>query len=223
MPPQNLPPMPSLSWIIVLFTHEKYAVQCGGILLSMMTHATHADFAHPARILLGFGIEPGMKVADFGAGSGAYTLHMAQALAGSGQVYAIDIQHDLLRRLHNEATRQHLTVLSTIWADLECVGASKLADHYVDVVLISNLLFQIEHKDAVLLEAARIVRPRGRVIVIDWNEAPRIGRSSLGPPAMHVVSKQTARELGEAAGLIYEREIHVGGHHYGLAFRAPTY
>ena len=181
--------------------------------------SAHSSFVEPHRAVALFGIEPGMAIADFGAGSGVYTIAMAKALASSGHVYAIDVQQDLLRRIHNEAARQHLNVVSTLWADIESVGASKLADSYIDVVLISNLLFQVEHKDAVLFEAARIVKPRGKVIVIDWSDSLPEGSHRMGPHHSQLVSKQTVVSLGYDAGLKHDSDVHVGGHHYGLVFR----
>ena len=70
-------------------------------------HSTHLQtegFAHPGRTVSLFSIESGMTVADFGAGSGAYIFAIAEALQGSGTVYAIDVQRDLLKRIHSEAT-----------------------------------------------------------------------------------------------------------------------
>ena len=178
--------------------------------------SAHASFVEPHRAVALFGIEPGMHIADFGAGSGVYTIAMGKALAGSGHVYAIDVQQDLLRRIHNEATRQHLEVVGSLWADIESVGSSKLADSYIDIVLISNLLFQVEHKDAVLFEAARIVKPRGKVIVIDWTDSPPEGTQRMGPHHSQLVSKDSVLALAYDAGLKHESDVHVGGHHYGI-------
>ena len=47
-------------------------------------------------------------VADFGAGSGAYTIAAAAALEGTGNVYAIDVQKDLLTRLENTCREAHI-------------------------------------------------------------------------------------------------------------------
>src|SRR5262245_37136457 len=111
-------------------------------------HLHTEGFAHPHKNIQMLGIQHGMKVADFGAGSGAYTLAIAEHLANSGHVYAIDVQKDLLKRLHNEAVRQGHKNVSIIWGDLEHPHASKVADHHLDLVLVSNLLFQLEDKDA---------------------------------------------------------------------------
>ncbi len=156
-----------------------------------------------------------MSVADFGAGSGAYTLSMAEVLEGSGYVYAIDVQRDLLRRIHNEAHKRGYKHVQILWADLEKKGASKLADRSLDFVLISNLLFQLPDKSAPLLEAWRVLRPRGRLGVIDWSES----FGGMGPIKQNVVSKEKALELAKHAGFELQREFQAGAHHYGLILR----
>src|SRR3990167_9407114 len=93
-------------------------------------------FSHPKRNIGVFDIQGGMKVADFGSGSGAYTLLIAERLGGSGHVYAIDVQKDLLRRTANEAEKKGLRNVEIIWTDLEASRASKLADASIDLAFI---------------------------------------------------------------------------------------
>src|SRR3989344_5280139 len=106
-------------------------------MLEMQTHSPlpTAGFAHPRRNIAALGIQSSMRVADFGAGGGAYTLAIAERLEGSGRVYAIDVQRDLLRRIANEAARRGYANVEGIWADLEVPRASKLADASIDLVL----------------------------------------------------------------------------------------
>lgn len=156
-----------------------------------------------------------MKVADFGSGSGAYVLAIAEALVGSGRVYAIDIQKDLLRRTKNEAEKRGYKNVEILWADLEVPGGSKIADNALELVLISNLLFQIEDKRAAMAEAKRIVRPNGRVAVIDWYES----FGGLGPHKDDVVKKEDVLTLARAVELTFVKEFPAGAHHYGLLFR----
>ncbi len=178
-----------------------------------LSHRTHG-FAHPARNVSALGIEPGMKVADFGAGSGVYVNLIAEALLGSGTVYAIDIQKELLRRIKNEAARRGHTNVEILWGDLEEEGGSKLGS-VLNLVLISNLLFQVRDKDAILIEAARVLKPGGRVAIIDWSES----FGGLGPAKEMVVTKEAAYEHARKAGLTFVKEFPAGAHHYGLIFR----
>src|SRR3989344_3179118 len=59
--------------------------------------ASRVNFAHPRRNVAALGLQTGMSVADFGAGSGAYTLAIAERLEGTGRVFAIDGQRALQR------------------------------------------------------------------------------------------------------------------------------
>ncbi len=157
-----------------------------------------------------------MHVADFGAGSGHYTLAMAQVLHGHhGAVYAIDVQKDLLRRINNEAQRRHLRGVHIIWGDLEKAGGSKIANGHCDLVLISNLLFQVENKDAVLKEARRVVKPLGRVAIIDWADS----FGGMGPIKKDVVTVDEALALARKGGFEFIREFRAGAHHYGLVLK----
>lgn len=178
-------------------------------------HSTPLDtegFAHPGRNVTALNIEPGMRVADFGAGSGAYVFAIAEALFGSGTVFAIDVQKDLLRRIKNEAHQRGYRNVEVIWSDLETPGSSKIATHIVDVVLVSNLLFQLEDKLVPLVEARRILKPSGKLVIIDWSDS----YGGMGPIKSAVVQKQEALTLAKRAGFTPVGEFEAGAHHYGL-------
>lgn len=181
---------------------------------AVFSHA-HAGFAHPGRNVATLGVTPGMKVADFGSGSGAYVLAIAKELSGSGHVYAVDIQKDLLRRTHNEAIQRGYKNVEIIWGDLEAPGGSKIADNALELVLISNLLFQVEDKRAVMAEAKRILRPNGRLAVIDWSDS----FGGMGPHKDDIVKKEDVLTLGRTVELTFVKEFSAGAHHYGLIFR----
>ncbi len=174
-----------------------------------------AGFAHPATNVAALGVEPGMSVADFGAGSGHYTLAIAAALKGLGAVYAVDVQRDLLRRIKTEADKHAYKVVNVIWGDLEQPGASKVSDHSCDLVLISNLLFQVPDKVMPVMEAKRIMKPGGRVAIIDWTES----FGGMGPIEAHVFKKEAALALARECGFSLLKEFAAGAHHYGLIFK----
>jgi ubiquinone/menaquinone biosynthesis C-methylase UbiE len=174
-----------------------------------------AGFAHPTHNTAALGIKTGMLVADFGAGSGAYVLAIAKELENTGRIFAVDIQRDLLRRIRSEASLRGYKNVELICADLEKPEASKLADRTLDLVLISNLLFQLDDKASVLSEAWRILKPTGQLAVIDWLES----FNNMGPVKQHVVTKEKTLELATSAGFELTREFEAGAHHYGLVFR----
>jgi ubiquinone/menaquinone biosynthesis C-methylase UbiE len=177
--------------------------------------ATETIFADPRRIVEKFGLMPGMKVADFGSGSGHYTLAAARLISKEGTMYAIDIQRDLLRKVKNLSETQQQSNIEVIWGDFERKNGTTLSDNSIDAVIVSNVLFQIEEKDALVEEAYRILRPNGRVFVIDWKDSYK----SMGPVPHAVVTEMRARQLFEEGKFQYERSFDAGSHHYGIVVR----
>ncbi|MEN9613747.1 MAG: hypothetical protein RLZZ347_54 [Candidatus Parcubacteria bacterium] len=173
-------------------------------------------FSDPQAIIDQLELAPESIVADFGSGSGFYSLAAGRVLsAGGGKVYAIDVQKELLERLKGLASNQGIHNIEVIWGDIEAQKGSKLKDGLVDWVIIANLLFQVPEKLAVLNEAKRVLKPRGRVLVVDWSES----FGGTGPAQADVVTESAVKTLGVTAGLTFEKKISAGEHHFGVIFR----
>ena len=172
-------------------------------------------FSDPQKNIAQLDVREGDHVADFGAGSGAYAFAIAKRVGSSGRVYAIDVQKDLLAKLKNEAHRQNISNIEIIWSDLDDEKGITLLDASVDACIVSNLLFQVSSKERVAIEALRILKPGGKVLVIDWDDS----YGGLGPTKQHVFPKQSALELLTEKGFIYEKDIDAGAYHYGMIFK----
>lgn len=173
------------------------------------------DFAVPENNLSQVGITLGMKVADLGAGSGHYTFAAARLVGDTGRVFSVEVQKELLQKIKNEKQTQRLGNVEVIWGDIEEIEGTKIADREVNVAILSNVLFQIEDKAATLKEAHRIVKPDGRLLIVDWKES----FGGMGPQEEQVVSLDTARELAESSGFTFEKAISAGAHHYGFIMK----
>jgi ubiquinone/menaquinone biosynthesis C-methylase UbiE len=172
-------------------------------------------FSDPENNIKQFALASGMQVADFGSGSGFYTFAVARAVAPNGKVFAVDIQKDLLQKLKNGARENHLSNVDIIWGDLEHLGGTKLRENSLDAVTACNLFFQIENKDSLCLEIKRILKPNGRVLVVDWSDS----FGGIGPQEKDVISKIKMTDIFQDHGFILDREITAGAEHYGLIFR----
>ncbi|MBI2048494.1 MAG: methyltransferase domain-containing protein [Parcubacteria group bacterium] len=177
--------------------------------------APSGNFAHPETNVAAMQFDPGMKIADFGAGSGAYTLAAARAVGRTGRVYAVDVQKDLLTRIKNNALREKLECVDIIWGDFEKLGGTNIKDKSLDAVIMSNVLFQLEHTPGAFAEAQRVLRPDGRLIIIDWADS----FGGMGPEPRRVVTKAAALAMAQAEGFTLLREFPAGAHHYGLQLK----
>ncbi len=172
-------------------------------------------FSDPQKNLEQFGLAPGSRVADLGSGAGFYTFPAAKMAGPRGRVYAIDISKDMLTKIKHAADQSGLANIEALWGNVEKLGGTRLADASVDAALACNTLFQLEEKKDFPFEVKRILKPRGRLLVVDWKES----FGGMGPQAEDVVSAEAARTLFEKAGFTFEREIPAGEHHYGIIFR----
>jgi ubiquinone/menaquinone biosynthesis C-methylase UbiE len=173
-------------------------------------------FSDPEKNIEQLSLGPGNSVADFGAGSGAYSFAAAEVVGTNGKVYAIDVQKALLEKLKNEAKNvRHLMNLEIVWADIEKLGGTHLRDASMDVVIAANIFFQLEDKNTPCMEMRRILKPGGRALVVDW--AGSFG--NMGPTQESVLTEPEAKKLFEKQGFEVDREISAGAQHYGIIFR----
>ena len=174
------------------------------------------EFLGPDRITQGFGLKPGDHAADFGAGHGYFAIAMARLVGREGKVYALDIRQEALDIVRSRARAEALLMVECLRADLDIIGGSRLKDRFCDFVLISDILFQAEHRDMVAREAWRILREGGRMVMKEWDAVS--GSSPVGPPPALRVKKDDARALALQAGFQFERDIPAGQDHYALLF-----
>lgn len=172
-------------------------------------------FSDPVKNIEQCRIQAGWDIADLGAGSGFYTIAAAKALHATGRVYAIDAQKELLSKLKNQATKQGLYNVEVIWGDIEKSNGTKLRDSSIDLALLCNVLFQLENKENIIAEIKRILKPAGRVLVVDWLDS----FGGVGPKQNVVVKKDVVIGKFEKSGFHLEKQISAGEHHYGLIFK----
>ncbi|MEK7462710.1 MAG: methyltransferase domain-containing protein [Patescibacteria group bacterium] len=179
-----------------------------------MDPKTTTNFVIPEVVSSHFHLKDGDVMADFGAGSG-YFLRALSLRVGSGKVYACEIQKNLVEKVSDQVRAQGLSNVYPLWCDLEERGGVPIKDNALDVGLLVNTLFQLEDKTAVCAEIYRLLRPGGRLIVIDWTDS----HGGLGPAPEHVCDENSAKHLFESASFVLEQAFPAGAHHYGLAFR----
>jgi ubiquinone/menaquinone biosynthesis C-methylase UbiE len=171
-------------------------------------------FLAPGEIVKNLSIDEGMVIADIGSGSGAFAVLLAQLTGRTGRVYAIDINKEVLIKIKRDAGAEGLSNVEIIWGDVEKAGGTKLADNSVDFALVSNILFQSANKKGLVEEVGRILKPKGKVAVIDWTGS----FGGLGPKDSAVFPESEAKKLFTDSLFGEYNKFDAGDYHYGVTF-----
>lgn len=164
-------------------------------------------FLNPDEVLKQLKLKKEMIAADFGSGSGGWALPLAKKLE-EGIIYAIDILEEPLSALKARAKLEKILNIETIRVDVE--KRTPLSSNSVDLVLMTDLLFECEDKKIVLEEGKRVLKPGGKILVVDWKLDATIG------PEEGRVSTEEVKKIAKDLNLKLEKEFEAGIYHWGL-------
>ena len=162
----------------------------------------------PHEVIQALALSRGSKVADIGAGTGYFTVRLAHRV-GSGRVYAVDIEPDMVRYLNNRAKREKL---GNVRAVLATPGDPRLPER-VDRVLVVDTYHHIESREAYFRKLRNYLRPNAEVAIIDFTrDAP------MGPPVEARLPAEQVRAEMQRAGYRLLRAPDVLPNQYFLVF-----
>ena len=150
-----------------------------------------------------------MLAADLGCGSGEWVVALAQILE-NGKVYAIDLLDEPLSSVRSKAGIKGLQNIETVKSDVEKI-IPRLLSNSLDLVLMTNLLFQADDRAGVFKEAARVLKAGGKVLAVDWSKSPSIGpKQKLSAEEIKKIARETDFSL--------VAEFPAGKFHFGIIF-----
>jgi SAM-dependent methyltransferase len=162
------------------------------------------------RVMDMLGIAPGKSVADIGAGSGWFTLRAARLVAGSGTVYAVDINPEAIQYIVQRAKKEQLQNIKPI---LSRPDDPQLPASSVDAVLLLKTYHEIANPIVLLKNLRPSLKPGARIGIIDRN----------GNGENHGVSKDVVvREASQAGYELRDSQdfVKADGMDYFLIFTA---
>jgi demethylmenaquinone methyltransferase/2-methoxy-6-polyprenyl-1,4-benzoquinol methylase len=108
---------------------------------------------------------PGAQVLDIAGGTGDLALAFAKKVGPTGRVVHTDINEQMLR-----TGRDRLLDAGVVLPTLVC-DAEKLpfADESFDIVTVAFGLRNMTHKDAALAEMSRVLKARGKLLVLEFS------------------------------------------------------
>lgn len=150
-----------------------------------------------------------MVAADFGCGSGGWVIPLAKKLE-EGKVFAIDILDESLSALRAKIKVEKIFNIEVLKSDVE--KTSRLLKNSCDLVLMTNLLFEVADIKKVLEEGKRVLKKGGKILVVDWLvDAPLGPKEKISPEEVKKNAKEFDLEL--------EKEFEAGLYHWGLIFQ----
>jgi len=171
--------------------------------------------AHRAGIVDALGLQPGMTVADIGAGTGLFTFELAAKVGPNGRVLAVDTSPTFLAALRSKVSEKGVGNVIVHRAQPRDV---ELEPRSLDVALMSNVYHHVEYPFAYMPTVANALADDGELLLIDFE---RIEGTTSKAMLAHVrVGKDTVIEELERSGLVLVEEVSLGlSENYALRLR----
>jgi ubiquinone/menaquinone biosynthesis C-methylase UbiE len=163
----------------------------------MMPHRFKGDFSRleseerkqilpVGRILQEMNVQRGETLIDFGCGIGYFSIPALDFVGGEGTVIAVDVSDEMLQELVKRAGNRK---------NLKIVHSDSLIGLTANIILLSMVLHEIDNPKEFLQTCFKVLKPYGRVIVIDWQKKET---GSIGPPVEDRLSKEEVIQLAQA-------------------------
>jgi len=153
------------------------------------------------------------NLVEVGCGYGTFTISAAKRITGN--LFAFDIEQEMINYTRNKAEKENLTNIEFFNRDI-IVSSSGLAASSIDYVMLFNILHHDKPQE-LLSEAYKTLNTHGKAGIIHWRtdiETPRGPDMSIRPKPEQCV------EWAKQAGFdIYKSPEILVPYHYGLIIK----
>jgi ubiquinone/menaquinone biosynthesis C-methylase UbiE len=129
----------------------------------------------PEKTLLDAGLRPCDLFLDIGCGTGYFALAAVNIVGPKGKVYATDISPMMLAELRSKIAAAGIFNIEVLQSGPE---GEELRANTATIALLSNVLHEVDEKDAFLTAIRKALKPGGRLAVIEWQKK----ETPHGPP-----------------------------------------
>lgn len=123
------------------------------------------------------GVRPGNRVLDIAGGTGDLTAKFSRIVGPTGQVVLADINDSMLKVGRDKLIDNGIVGnVEYVQANAECLP---FPDNYFDCVTIAFGLRNVTDKDAALRSMLRVLKPGGRLLVLEFSKPPSKALSKI--------------------------------------------
>ena len=162
------------------------------------------EWQKPHDVIMALDFKPTDIVADVGAGTGYFARRFA---LHAGKVYAVDIDEKLLAIVRTKAPANLVTIVAA-------PDDPRLPEQSTDMIFFCDVLHHIENRPAYYAKLAKVLKPGGRIVVIDFYERPL----PIGPPPSMKLSDQQVIAEFQKAGFALKKRLDTFPYQYFLFF-----
>lgn len=128
-----------------------------------LIHGTTADEVE--RLAAWLEVQPGTRVADFGAGDGTFTIALARRVGSSGHVYATELDDEQVAGIRQAATAAGLSNVTVIKGG---ISRTNLPEGCCDALFSRAVYHHVTDPVAINDDTFRALHPGGRLVIIDF-------------------------------------------------------
>lgn len=130
-------------------------------------------YANRDKIAAAMRIQPGMTVADVGAGTGMMLNTLASSTGKDGTVYAVDISPGMIDHLRQRSADEGLDQVEVVHCSDR---SSELPRNSVDRVVIIDTYHHFEYPISTMSSIHKALRKGGEVLIVDFERIPGVSR-----------------------------------------------
>ena len=145
---------------------------------------------------------PGDRVLDVASGSADLAVSLGRRVMPRGEVWLVDINRSMLERGRDRVLDEGL-LLPAVQCDAERLPFPR---GYFDCVTVAFGLRNMTHKDRALAEMARVLKPGGRLVVLEFSKVWKPLERAYDFYSFRVLPWLGKRVAGDAAAYRYLAE-----------------
>ena len=163
----------------------------------------------PHEVIQALKLKPDAVIADIGSGTGYFSARFAHSVP-QGRVYGVDTEPGMVKYLADRATREGLKNVTAVVAK---PGDPRLPEK-ADLIIFVDVYHHVEDRDRYFRQLQTLLKPGGRVAIIDF----RMDSPNGPPKAARIAPEQVKDEL-KRAGYVLAQEHAFLPNQYFLVFR----